>query len=104
MLSGVAHLWPFFDLRVSAGDVTLRLPTDDELLELADVIRDGLHDPAWMPFDDPPWTDEASPARERAWLTRQWSSRAVTPDDEELTRNAGTAGEALCQRIKVTGR
>jgi RimJ/RimL family protein N-acetyltransferase len=80
----VGHLWPFFDLRVSAGDVTLRLPTDDELLELAEVIRDGIHDPDWMPFDDPPWTDEASPERERAWLARQWSSRAVAADEWRL--------------------
>ena len=29
---------------------------------------------------------------------------AVTPDDADLTRNAGTGGEALGQRIIVTGR
>jgi RimJ/RimL family protein N-acetyltransferase len=80
----MAHLWPFFDLRISAGDITLRIPDDDDLVALADVIRGGLHDPAWMPFDDPPWTDEPSPGRERAWLTRQWSSRAVSPEQWRL--------------------
>jgi len=29
---------------------------------------------------------------------------AVTPDDADLTRNAGTGGEAMGQRIIVTGR
>lgn len=84
MLVRMGHLWPFFDLQVSAGDVTLRIPTDGELVELTEVIRAGIHDPRWMPFDDPPWTDEPSPGRERAWLTRQWSSRAVRPDEWRL--------------------
>ena len=30
--------------------------------------------------------------------------RLVTPEDADLTRNAGTGGEALGQRIIVTGR
>ena len=30
-----------------------------------------------MPFDDPPWTDEPSPGRERAWVQRQWQQRAT---------------------------
>ena len=80
----MGHIWPFFDLRVSGGAVTLRIPTDDDLIELTAVIRDGIHDPEWMPFDDPPWTDEASPERERGWLTRQWSSRSVSVDQWRL--------------------
>jgi RimJ/RimL family protein N-acetyltransferase len=45
------------------------------------VIKEGIHDPERMPFDDPPWTDEASPDRELAWITRQWAGRsAIKPD------------------------
>ena len=32
------------------------------------------------------------------------ATSAVTPEDADLTRNAGTGGEAIGQRIIVTGR
>ncbi|MEA3054588.1 MAG: hypothetical protein QOD30_20 [Actinomycetota bacterium] len=93
----MAHLWPFFDLVVRAPTVVLAIPSDEQLLELADVIRDGIHDPAWMPFDDPPWTDEASPARERAWLERQWAARTAIGVDQWRLRFGvfSPSGEAL---------
>lgn len=78
----VGHLWPFFDLVVRTPRVTLKIPGDAELVQLADIVRGGIHDPGWMPFDDPPWTDEESPDRERAWLVRQWAGRASIGVDQ----------------------
>jgi hypothetical protein len=37
-----AHPWPLFDLRVRTPNLELRLPTDDDLLELARVARAGI--------------------------------------------------------------
>jgi RimJ/RimL family protein N-acetyltransferase len=93
----VAHLWPFFDLVVRTPAVVLTIPSDEQLLALADVIRDGIHDPAWMPFDDPPWTDEASPARERGWLERQWVARTAIRAEQWRLRFGvfSPSGEAL---------
>jgi RimJ/RimL family protein N-acetyltransferase len=81
----VGHSWPFFDLVVKTPTLQLRIPDDELLEQLAVVIARGIHDPAWMPFDDPPWTDEPSPGREMAWMTRQWAARsAIHPDGWRL--------------------
>src|SRR5277367_2832909 len=73
----MAHpYWPLFDLRVITPRLQLRLPTDDDLLDLIAIINDqGIHDPATMPFTHP-WTDEPSPNRERSSLQWWWRSRA----------------------------
>jgi RimJ/RimL family protein N-acetyltransferase len=84
----VAHLWPFFDLVVTTPTLTLRIPTDEQLVQLTDVIRDGIHAPEWMPFDDPPWTDEPTPERERSWLVRQWAARTTLRPDQWRLRFA----------------
>lgn len=94
---GTPHLWPFFDLVIRTPSLTLRLPTDEQLVALTGVIAEGIHDPEWMPFDDPPWTDESSPQRERSWLVRQWAARAaITPDQWRLRFGVfDLAGEPL---------
>ena len=38
------HPWPLFDLRLRTPHLELRLPNDDELLELARVARAGIVD------------------------------------------------------------
>lgn len=73
----IERYWPLFALRLVTSRLVLRLPGDDDLAALARLIEEGIHDPAQMPFDDPPWTDEPSPGRERAWLQRQWQQRAA---------------------------
>ena len=54
----------------------------DEALAIAfaEVIRDGIHDPATMPFDVP-WTDEPSPDLERNSLRHWWRTKAETNAD-----------------------
>ncbi len=69
-----AHL-PLFGLTVTTPRLTLRMPTDPELLELLDVIEGGIHDPAVMPFRFA-WTDVPAPQRQRESLAHWWSNRA----------------------------
>ena len=53
----------------------IRLPNDDDLVALARLAADGVHDPAAMPFAVP-WTDAPSPALERSSLQWWWRLRA----------------------------
>ena len=46
----MAHPWPLFDLRLRTPRLELRVPADDDLLELAAIARAGLHDPDVHPF------------------------------------------------------
>jgi RimJ/RimL family protein N-acetyltransferase len=72
---------PLFGLTVRTPTVTLRMPTDPELLTLLGVINDGVHDPSWMPFRLG-WTDVPRPQRDRDSLAHWWRLRAQwTPDD-----------------------
>jgi RimJ/RimL family protein N-acetyltransferase len=70
----MGHPWPLFDLRLRTPRLELRLPTDDDLLALARVARDGVHDEAPSPFLIP-WDEPPSPAFERQFLLHWWSVR-----------------------------
>jgi RimJ/RimL family protein N-acetyltransferase len=67
--------WPLFDLRVRTARLELRVPTDEDLLELAALAGRGIHPPGEIPFA---WafTDLPSPELERGWLQVQWRGRA----------------------------
>jgi RimJ/RimL family protein N-acetyltransferase len=47
--------WPLLRLTLSTPDLELRLPTDEELAELAEVAAEGIHPDDYMPFVTP-WT------------------------------------------------
>lgn len=49
-------LGPLFALRLRTPRLELRLPTEDELVELYRVAEAGIHPPEEMPFEIP-WTD-----------------------------------------------
>jgi len=68
-------LWPLYGLRLRTPALELRLPTEDELVELCRVARAGIHDPATMPFQEA-WTDQPSPQFERSFLQHHWANRA----------------------------
>lgn len=68
------HSWPLFDLRLRTPRLELRLPTDDDLLELARVARDGVVDEGRTVFMVP-WHELPSPAFERQYLLHCWSVR-----------------------------
>jgi len=74
-------LWPLFDLRLRTERLVLRLPTDDDLVELAAVARAGVHPPGEMPFAFP-WSTLPSPAFERGFIQYHWQRRGSwTPED-----------------------
>lgn len=72
---GLVDHWPLFGLRIRTPRLELRSPTDDDLCELIEVARAGVHDPATMPFTVP-WTDLTSPDFEREALRYWWNCRA----------------------------
>lgn len=65
---------PLFGLQVHTPRLTLRMPTDPELIQLLEVIGRGIHDPSVMPFRFG-WTDVPSPQRERESLAHWWQGR-----------------------------
>jgi RimJ/RimL family protein N-acetyltransferase len=85
--------WPLYGLRLTTPRLLLRLPSDDDLARLAELIERGIHDPAEMPFDDPPWTDAPSPAREREWVQRQWLTRGAWKASDWRLRLMAEAGD-----------
>ncbi|GAA3224172.1 GNAT family N-acetyltransferase [Actinocorallia longicatena] len=71
--------WPLYGLRLRTPRLELRLPTMDELDELADVADAGLHDPGLMPFARP-WS--LSPTLGRDILQRHLGNQGTwRPDD-----------------------
>jgi RimJ/RimL family protein N-acetyltransferase len=75
--------WPLFDLRLRTGNLELRLPTQDELVELLELAKAGIHPPEEMPFGFA-WTDQPSPEFDRnffqfhlgqvsSWRPSEWS-------------------------------
>jgi RimJ/RimL family protein N-acetyltransferase len=68
------HPWPLFDLRLRTPRLELRLPTDDDLLELVKVARAGVVDENRTVFLLP-WHKLPSPAFERQFLLHWWANR-----------------------------
>ncbi len=70
----MAHpYWPLFDLVVRTPRIELRLPDEDELVTLARLAGEGIHDPDWQPMMG--WTDQPSPQLERGVLHWHWGRR-----------------------------
>jgi RimJ/RimL family protein N-acetyltransferase len=69
-----AHPWPLFDLRLRTPRLELRLPADDDLLELMRVAREGVVEEG-QTFFAVPWHELPSPAFERQFLQHCWASR-----------------------------
>ncbi len=74
-------LWPLRHLRLTTERLVLRLPTEHELADLADVAAAGIHEPGERPFLTP-WT-ELEPAKRAQWVMQaHWSSLGSwSPDD-----------------------
>jgi RimJ/RimL family protein N-acetyltransferase len=66
-----AELWPPYAVRITEGDLTLAVQRDEDLPELVDLVLNGVHDPAKMPFKVP-WTLE-NPKTLPASLVRYFS-------------------------------
>ncbi len=71
----IDDLWPLYRLRVRTEDLELRAATDEDLAELAELVREPIHDPGLMPFYEA-WTDQPPDRRVRSVLQWQWKARA----------------------------
>jgi RimJ/RimL family protein N-acetyltransferase len=102
-MSAMSSHWPLFDLVIRTERLELRLPTDADLEEMADLAARGVHDPSWMPFLFP-WTRRPSPDLERGLLQYHWRKRAEwTPDAWALELGVFRDGEVVgCQEIGAT--
>lgn len=68
-------VWPLMSLRLEVGEVTLVVPDDVMLTELAVLASRGIHPSAEMPFSTP-WTlGDPSEVAQR-YLQWQWGTRA----------------------------
>ena len=93
--SGLQDLWPFYRLRLIAGDLELRYPTEAELPAFADIVEQGIHPPDEMPFGIA-WTD--LPAAQRNVESYQWwmgSRGRWSPDDWTLTLGVWNGGRPV---------
>lgn len=80
-MDGEGHPWALYNLRIWTERLELRLPTENELLELMGIAGSGIHDPNEMPFGYA-WTDQPSPFFERSFLQYHWSTRATWSGDK----------------------
>ncbi len=76
-----AHPWPFFGLRITTPRLELRMPDDEDLAELFEAARAGIHPADEMPFGEP-WTDGLQePGAVMPFLAFHWGARgALSPE------------------------
>jgi RimJ/RimL family protein N-acetyltransferase len=76
--------WPLHDLRIRTDRLELRLASYDDLVALAQLAHDGIHDEAEMPFGMP-WTDQSPVGRARSTMQVHWRMwGALTPESWSL--------------------
>lgn len=106
--------WPQLGLRLDTPRLEIRLPSDEELAELADLAAEGIHSPDRMPFQTP-WTD--LPPRERArsviqhhwrlqsaWAPENWAlNLAVLENGRVLGMQSMEAQDYALLRVVATG-
>jgi len=89
------HPWGLYHLRIWTERLELRLPTEDELVELLGIAASGIHDPNEMPFGFA-WTDQPSPMFERSFMQYHWSTRATwSPDSWNLDLGVWFEGQLI---------
>jgi RimJ/RimL family protein N-acetyltransferase len=95
MNAGLETLWPLFALQLRSEHLVLRLPTDDDLVELVALANAGIHPPDEMPFGIA-WSTMPSPAFERSFLQHHWTMRADwTPESWQLNLMVEHDGEPI---------
>ena len=72
--------WPLFGLRLRTEHLVLRMPTDDDVVELLEVAKAGIHPPDEMPFGMA-WTTVEGAAFDRSFMQHYWRTRgAFSPE------------------------
>jgi RimJ/RimL family protein N-acetyltransferase len=90
------HPWPLYALRITTPRLELRIPDDEDLVELFAAARAGVHPVGEMPFGIP-WTDgiEEPGALER-FLSFFWTARgSLTPQTWHLPFAVVSDGSVL---------
>lgn len=94
-MHSLAEIWPPYQLRITEGDLELRIIRDEDLPELLALAQAGVHDPGFMPFSHP-WTDADPGDLPAEFLRYHWSSRArFTPERFTLDFAVRRAGEIV---------
>ena len=102
------RLEPLWDIRVRTPRLELRLPTDEELVELFLVAEGGIHPPEEMPFYVP-WTDDLSldaflefhRGAWDAWRPENWSLNLIAFLDGKPIGSQGIDAEDFAARREV---
>ncbi|BCL25155.1 GNAT family N-acetyltransferase [Streptomyces aurantiacus] len=90
--------WPLLGLRLTTPRLELRLPSGEELSELADLAAEGVHDPDRMPFSVP-WTDLLPSERARSVVQHHWLQLGDwTPDNWALNLAVFEHGQIVGQQ------
>lgn len=90
--------WPLLGLRLTTARLELRLPTGEELAELADVAAQGVHEPDRMPFTVP-WTDLPPAERARSVVQHHWLRQGDwSPDNWALNLSVFEDGRIVGQQ------
>jgi RimJ/RimL family protein N-acetyltransferase len=71
----LSDLWPTYALRIRTPRLTLRLPSESELADLAQVAAEGIHKPGERPFLTP-WTEGGPEERAQNVLQGHWDDLA----------------------------
>jgi RimJ/RimL family protein N-acetyltransferase len=101
-------LEPLWDVRIRTPRLQLRLPTDDELLELYRVAEAGIHPPEEMPFEIP-WTDTLNEAdflafhgeSRASWSPERWRCNFVTFLDGRPIGTQGVEAQSFAKEQTV---
>jgi RimJ/RimL family protein N-acetyltransferase len=76
MMRGMlADFWPTYRLRITTPRLQLRLPSQDELAQLAELAGAGVHLPSERPFLTP-WTEGSALDRSQFVLRGHWGGLA----------------------------
>ena len=80
-----SHPWPLYGLRITTPRLELRIPDDEDLVELFEAARAGIHPAGEMPFGIP-WTDGIQePGALERFLSFYWTARgALAPEKWQL--------------------
>jgi RimJ/RimL family protein N-acetyltransferase len=79
-MTTVGDLFPLLSLRAQAGPLELRGICDEDLVTLALLAEDGIHEPDRMPFFFP-WTQAPKGELARNFLQYHWRTRAEFSTD-----------------------
>jgi len=80
-----SHPWPFYALRITTPRLELRVPDDEDIVELVAAAQAGIHPAGEMPFGVP-WTDWLhEPEALHRFSSFYWASRgSITPEKWSL--------------------